>query len=174
MIQQMLPPQKPLLLHIRHTSEKFWSGFTAHSKIFRGSILVQKRACCKIQKSFNRIRRGDYQSPAGVMRSAANLKRYACRGQAYLDLSQFATTSAGCRYFHNIRGCCYILQQPLSCLNRENAGGIEGNGILPQLVPGETLRQLPGADGGRGLREPGGLCQYANELFGRNMLPQIA
>ena len=49
MIQQMLPPQKPLLLHIRHTSEKFWSGFTAHSKIFRGSILVQKGRVAKFK-----------------------------------------------------------------------------------------------------------------------------
>ena len=27
MIQQMLPPQKPLLLHIKTTSEKIFSGF---------------------------------------------------------------------------------------------------------------------------------------------------
>ena len=28
MIQQMLPPQKPLLLHIQSTSEKFFSGIS--------------------------------------------------------------------------------------------------------------------------------------------------
>ena len=42
MIQQILPPQKPLLLHIYTTSEKIFSGKAAHSKIFRGSHLVRE------------------------------------------------------------------------------------------------------------------------------------
>ena len=39
--QQLLPPQKPLPLHIENTSKKFLSSFAAHSMVFHPQKKVQ-------------------------------------------------------------------------------------------------------------------------------------
>ena len=53
MIQQMLPPQKPLLLHIKITSEKFISGIhrsfqdirQAHFGAKKPTLFLERRQC---------------------------------------------------------------------------------------------------------------------------------